>query len=736
MDRENLEMQAILEARHGNPHAFLGMHAARNGVIVRVFVDDAVRCEVIAMVSGECFPLELRNSRGFFEGFFANRRPFSYRLRAFSANGTAREFYDPYSFLPTISQCDAYLFNEGNLHCAYHFLGANPRTVDGIPGVAFAVWAPNGKRVSLVGQFNHWDGRYFPMRPLGSSGIWELFVPGLCAGLLYKYEIWDRDGHLHLKSDPYGAGYESPPNNASLICDLGDYVWHDLDWLERRRKMLPFRATISIYEVHLGSWKRVPEENFRPLTYREIAPQLANYCLEMGFTHVQLMPVMEHPLSGSWGYQVTGFFAPTHRYGSPQDFMYLVDTLHRHGIGVIVDWVPAHFPKDRFALARFDGTPLYEYADPRVGEHRDWGTLVFDYGKNEVRNFLLSSALCWCDRYHVDGFRVDAVASMLYLDYSRRSGEWIPNRYGGHENIEAIAFLREFNVLIHRYYPGIMTIAEESTHFAGVTKPVFQGGLGFDFKWNMGWMHDILSYFSKDPIYRRYDHSQLTFAMLYQYSEHFILALSHDEVVHGKASLLGKMPAAETRQKAQMLRSLYGYMWTWPGKKSLFMGGEFGQSSEWFHGESLSWHLLHYEDHSGIRQWVRDLNRLYGLFPWLGFYDDESRGFSWINPDDGNNSVLSYLRHGNGPSECLLIVCNFTPVARENYRVGVPFSGIWKELLNSDAKIYGGSGGGNWGSKSTESISCNSMNVSLNLYLPPHGAIIFHSPTGKSTMGE
>jgi 1,4-alpha-glucan branching enzyme len=561
------------------------------------------------------------------------------------------------------------------------------------------------------------------MARLGNSGVWSTFVEGLSPGHLYKFELLDSQGNRQLRTDPYALTYERAVEPASVICREDGYGWQDGGWMGRRKTLRPFQECISIYEVHLDSWRRVPEENCRPLTYREIAPQLADYCSEMGFTHVEFLPLAEFPFDGSWGYQSTGYFAPTARYGSPDDFKFLVDTLHLASIGVIMDWVPAHFPRDRFALAEFDGTCLYEYADSRIGEHRQWGTLVFNYGRHEVANFLLCSALSWCERYHVDGFRVDAVAAMIYRSYGRESGEWEPNVYGGPENLEAIDFLKNFNVIIHKEFPGVLTIAEESTTFDGVTRPVHLGGLGFDFKWGMGWMHDTLDYFSRGPIHRKHCHNRLTFAMLYQYSEHFILALSHDEVVHGKGSLLARMPSDRMDWKCAMLRSLYGYMWAWPGKKSLFMGGEFGQHDEWCHFRSLDWHLLKYMNHNGLRRWLRDLNRLYRSLPWLGLYDDDPRGFRWINPDDADSGVLTFLRLGDGPEEILLAACNFSGVSRRSYAIDVPSAGFWEEILNGDSLHYGGCGTGNCDGLWTEPIFSDGMGQRLFLYLPAHCCI-------------
>jgi 1,4-alpha-glucan branching enzyme len=616
-----------------------------------------------------------------------------------------------------------HLFSEGKALRIHEFLGAHLRSCGGVGGVSFAVWAPNAQNVSVVGDFNGWDGRSHPMDRLGDSGVWSTFVEDLSPGHLYKFELLDSQGNRQLRTDPYALAYERAVEPAAIVCREDGYGWQDGGWMGRRKALRPFQECISIYEVHLDSWRRVPEENCRPLTYREIAPQLADYCTEMGFTHVEFLPLAEFPFDGSWGYQSTGYFAPTARYGSPDDFKFLVDTLHLASIGVIVDWVPAHFPRDRFALAQFDGTCLYEYADSRIGEHRQWGTLVFNYGRHEVANFLICSALSWCGRYHVDGFRVDAVAAMIYRSYGRESSEWEPNIYGGPENLEAIEFLKSFNVAIHREFPGVLTIAEESTTFDGVTRPVHLGGLGFDFKWGMGWMHDTLDYFSQDPIFRKHCHNRLTFTMLYQYTEHFILALSHDEVVHGKGSLLARMPSDRMDWKCAMLRSLYGYMWAWPGKKSLFMGGEFGQHDEWCHFRSLDWHLLKYMNHNGLRRWLRDLNRLYRSLPWLGLYDDDPRGFRWINPDDADNGVLTFLRLGGDPEKILLAACNFSGVPRRSYAIDVPIAGFWEEVLNSDSLHYGGCGTGNCGGLRTAPIFFGGTGQRLSLYLPSHSCI-------------
>ena len=721
------ELDSVTQVKCVQPHAILGMHpypqkGRKKCLLVRAYLDDALSCEVVDLSDPDerRYPLKRVSKDGFFEGLIEGAgKVFRYRLRVERYNGEIRQFYDPYSFLPTISDDDLYLISEGTDTRVHHKLGAHLRTVDEVPGVSFAVWAPNAERVSVVGDFNHWDGRYHPMRKVAGSGVWELFIPGLESGMKYKYEIGSISGVPLLKTDPYATFFEAPPHNASIICEVDDYAWGDAKWIEQRGKTNWLEKPISVYELHAGSWKVVVEDANRPLSYRELAAELVAYVQEMGYTHVEFMPLSEHPFDGSWGYQVTGFFAPTYRFGSPKDFMYLVDLLHQNGIGVIMDWVPAHFPTDRFALAQFDGTALYEHADPRQGFHHDWGTLIFNFGRDEVRGFLIASALAWMERYHIDGLRVDAVASMLYLDYSRDDGEWIPNQYGGRENLEAIDFLRKTNDLAHELFPGTLMIAEESTAFPGVTKPTAEGGLGFDIKWNMGWMHDTLQYFSKDPIYRKYVHDQLSFGMLYQYSENFTQVFSHDEVVHGKGSMLLKMPGEPIADKAHQLRLLYGLMWLWPGKKTLFMGSDFGQSAEWKYTASLDWHLLEYIDHRGIQSLVRDLNMLYLDIPGIAALDNDPAGFEWINSTDGNNSVLSFLRKSRDGADTVVAVGNFTPVRREAYRVGVPHGGFWQEVINTDAKEYGGHGFGNCGGVEAEAIEWDGRPFSILLDLPP-----------------
>ena len=620
---------------------------------------------------------------------------------------------------------DVYLFREGNHFKLFDRLGAHLMTVDGLDGAHFAVWAPNAGRVSVIGDFNGWKPGRHPLEARWEgSGIWEGFIPGLGKGALYKYSITSTSGGPRSeKADPLAFYSEAPPRSASVIWDL-DFRWCDGDWMAKRKKLNALNAPISVYEVHLGSWRRVPEENNRPLTYREMAPLLADYVREMGFTHVEILPIMEHPFYGSWGYQTIGYFAPTSRYGTPQDFMYLVDMLHHYDIGVILDWVPSHFAVDGHGLARFDGSHLYEHQDARKGFHPDWKSAIFNYGRNEVREFLISSALFWLERYHIDGLRIDAVASMLYLDYSRKEGEWIPNRYGGRENLEALDFIRRLNEVAYGAFPDILTAAEESTAWPMVTRPVHLGGLGFGLKWKMGWMHDMLAYFSKDPLFRKFSHDDLTFSMWYAYTENFILPLSHDEVVHGKGSLVGKMPGLEMEKYAN-LKALYGYMFTHPGKKLHFMGGEFAQWKEWTHEESLEWHALEHRTHLDVQRWVKDLNNLYRREPALHELDFDPAGFEWIDFNDVNHSIVSYLRRGSSTPDVVLVVCNFTPVAHGDYRVGVPFAGPWKELLNSDAKEYGGRGLGNLGALEAVPEPIHGRSHSLRLTLPPLGVLVF-----------
>jgi len=628
-----------------------------------------------------------------------------------------------YQFPQILTEFDLHLIGEGTHYKNYEKLGAHVREVKGVNGVHFAVWAPNAEAVSVIGDFNKWDGNSHKMRMLGSSGIWEIFIPGLSEGEIYKFNIKSKSGEVLEKADPYAFSSEIRPKSASIVYDIDKYTWNDAKWLSEREHHNALDAPISMYEVHLGSWMRVPEDGNRYLTYRELAKKLAEYVKEMGYTHVQLMPVTEYPLDASWGYQTIGYFAPTSRFGKPEEFMYFVDYMHQNGIGIILDWVPAHFPKDGHGLARFDGTCLYEHADPRKGEHQDWGTLIFNYGRNEVRNFLLSNALFWLDKYHIDGLRVDAVASMIYLDYSRQSGEWIPNQYGGNENLEAIDFLKRFNEVVHSTHPGVLTIAEESTAWTGVSRPTYLGGLGFSLKWNMGWMNDTLRYFSKDPIHRKYEHDNLTFSLLYAFTENFILVLSHDEVVHGKRSLLDKMPG-DIPQRFANLRALYGYMYGHPGKKLLFMGGEIGQWWEWNHDESVHWHLLQHESHQGLQRYVRDLNRLYQSEPALYEVDFDYHGFEWIDFRDAEGSIISFVRRGKDPENFLVFVYNFTPVARMGYRVGVPKGGFYKEVMNSDSWSYWGGNMGNFGGIWANEMPWHGRAASLSLTIPPLSMVV------------
>jgi 1,4-alpha-glucan branching enzyme len=628
--------------------------------------------------------------------------------------------------LTLLTDDDIHLFNEGTHFRLYNKLGAHPRILNGENGTYFAVWAPDATRVSVLGDFNKWDNSSHLLRPRAQSGIWEGFIPEVTVGALYKFHIVSKyNGYNADKADPFAFHDEVPPKTASIVWGL-EYEWGDDAWMQHQGELNNLAAPISIYEVHLGSWRRVPEEGNRFLTYKELAPMLAKHVEETGFTHVELLPVMEHPFYGSWGYQVTGFFAPTSRYGTPQDLMYLVDYLHQHNIGVFLDWVPSHFPTDENGLGFFDGTHLYEHADPRRGVHPDWNTFIFNYGRNEVRDFLISNALFWLDRYHADGLRLDAVASMLYLDYSRKQGEWMPNKYGTRENLEAISFIRRLNEEIYKNYPNVQTVAEESTAWPMVSKPTYVGGLGFGFKWDMGWMHDTLEYMTKDPVFRKHHHNALTFRSLYAFAENFILPLSHDEVTHGKGSLLGKMPGDDW-QKFANLRLLLGYMYAQSGKKLLFMGGELGQWREWEHDESIEWHLLNYVPHRGIRSWVHDLNQLYKGEPALHQLDCDSAGIEWVDWRDADSSIVSFIRRGRERDTMLLVVLNFTPVPRFSYRIGVPRSGLWREVLNSDAKEYGGSGVGNFGEVQANRISIHDRPYSLNLVIPPLASVFFKS---------
>jgi 1,4-alpha-glucan branching enzyme len=719
LTREDLER--IVFRDHGNPHAVLGAHPRDSDVVVRAFRPGAEGVDVV-LPGGETVAMEEVHPAGVFEGTLEGASlPLAYELSARYPDGDTHTVRDAYAFLPTLGEMDIYLAGEGRHEEIYEHLGAHPREVDGVAGTAFAVWAPNARAVSVVGDFNYWDGRVHPMRSLGSSGIWELFLPGVAPGAHYKYEILAQSGEIRLKADPYALATEVPPKTASVV-HRSEYAWGDAEWLDRRGATSPLGGPMTIYEVHLGSWRRNALEGGRSLTYTELADELAAYATQMGFTHVELLPVMAHPFSGSWGYQVTGYYAPTPRYGSPDEFRGFVDRLHQQGVGVILDWVPAHFPRDDFALARFDGTALYEHADPRRGAHPDWGTLVFNYGRNEVRNFLVANSLFWLREYHADGIRVDAVASMLYLDYSRKAGEWVPNQYGGNEDLEAVAFLKEFNELAHARAPGMISAAEESTAWPGVSRPVYLGGLGFGFKWNMGWMHDTLAYFAQEPVYRRYHHHELTFSLVYAFTENFILPLSHDEVVHGKGSMYEKMPG-DRWQKLANLRALYGYMWAHPGKKLLFMGSEFAQEREWNAETSLDWHLLEQPEHAGVQALVRDLNRAYRDEPALWEQDFDPAGFAWIEPNDADGNVLAFARFSRDGQRVLLLAANLSPVPRSGYRLGVPRGGRWREALNTDSGYYGGGDVGNLGVLEAEEVAWHNQPYSVEVTLPPLAAI-------------
>lgn len=707
----------IIEAKHHDPFAVLGRHPCSKGVKVKFFLPYV---ESLAFADTDTVIPRIPGTDVFEYLAAVDELPAHYRLSWTDKEGNTLSGYDPYDFAVQLPEFDRHLFAEGKHWHVYEKLGAHLHTVDGISGVLFTVWVPNAGRVSVVGDFNRWDGRCNPMRSLGGSGIWELFMPGLVAGCLYKFEILNRQNQaLMVKTDPFGQQFEQRPSTSSVVVGPSDYAWQDTNWMQARSSHDWLHEPMSIYEVHLGSWRRNAQGGF--LTYRELAGELVGYVKMLGFTHIELMPVTEHPLDASWGYQTTGYFAPTSRFGTPDDFRYFVDTCHQHNIGIILDWVPAHFPKDAFALAKFDGSALFEHEDPRKGEHRDWGTLIYNYGRNEVRNFLLASAVFWLQEFHLDGLRVDAVASMLYLDYSREQDDWLPNRYGGNENLEAIDFFRELNTVTHEQFPGTVMMAEESTAWPQVTRPTWLGGLGFSMKWNMGWMHDILSYMQENPIHRRYHHDRLTFGMLYAFTENFALPFSHDEVVHGKSSLLNKMPGDEWQRFAN-LRLLYTLMFTYPGKKLLFMGCEFGQGNQWNFNQALDWYVLDYPLHRGVQTLLKDLNGLYQANPPLYQHDFDCQGFEWIDCHDVEQSVISYRRKDGDGNE-LVIVLNFTPVVRHNYRIGVPQAGCYEVLLNSDSQYYGGSdvlNGAVW----TDEIAWMHLPCSLELHLPPLAGMV------------
>jgi 1,4-alpha-glucan branching enzyme len=731
------EIEEIASGKHSDPFHILGPHwIEREGqplLLIRAFRPGATGLDVLWCANGQPHSAAQIHPDGMFEVVLPREvcgsqaqhaiEPTAYRLRFHFGDGSTFETHDPYAFPPALNEYDLYLIGEGTHYENYEKLGAHVREVAGVRGVHFGVWAPNARRLSVVGDFSLWDGRTYPMRSRGLTGIWEIFLPGLGEGSLYKFEILSRVGdHLGIKSDPYGFAAEMRPKSASVVCNIDGYQWNDSGWIAARETRDWLHAPMSIYEVHVGSWRRTPDGRW--LSYRELADQLIPYVKELGYTHIELMPIMEHPLDASWGYQTIGYYAVTSRYGTPADFMYFVDRCHQAGIGVILDWTPAHFPRDGHGLSLFDGTHLYEHEDPRRGAHPDWGTLVFNYGRNEVQNFLLSNALFWIEKYHVDGLRVDAVASMLYLDYSRREGEWIPNIYGGRENLEAIAFLRRLSEVLHTRRPGALMIAEESTSWPAVSRPTYIGGLGFDLKWNMGWMNDTLRYMSFDPIHRQYHHNELTFSMLYAFHENFILPISHDEVVHGKKAMLEKMPGDDW-QKFANLRLFLGYLHAHPGKKLLFMGSELAQRGEFWEEGTVEWGLENSPPHRGIQRLSGDLNRLHAREPALHEVDFEWAGFEWLDPNDGAASVLTFLRRAKDPENFLVAVCNFTPVTRATYRVGVPRPGYYREILNTDSRYYEGSDIGNDGGVNAEPIPWNDRPYSIQLRLPPLAVMYF-----------
>lgn len=713
------DLQRLVEARHYDPFEILGRHSDTSGVVVRAFLPGTHK----AMLKGvdDSFEMTRQPDTDLFEWQGSeDALPYPYQICQVDHSGTTHCNYDPYAFGPQLGELDLHLFGEGRHWNIHHVLGAHLHEVDGVKGVLFATWAPSAERISVVGDFNHWDDRRHQMRVRGSSGVWELFIPGLGAGIFYKYSVRNRDtGRVQLKIDPYGRSFEYRPKTSSLVVPPSEFQWQDQNWMQARLEWDWQHSPLSIYEVHLGSWRRDDQGGF--LNYRDLAEQLADYVVPLGFTHIELMPITEHPLDDSWGYQTTGYYAPTSRYGTPDDFRYMVDYLHQRGLGIILDWVPAHFPKDEHALARFDGSALYEHADPRLGEHRDWGTLIYNYGRNEVRNFLLANALYWLEEFHLDGLRVDAVASMLHLDYSREAGDWIPNIHGGNENLEAVDFLRQLNELCLGRNPGTLVLAEESTSWPQVTRPSWVGGLGFSIKWNMGWMHDTLIYFSKDPIYRHYHHDQLTFGLMYAFSENFLLPFSHDEVVHGKGSMINKMPGDDWQRFAN-LRLIYAYQYSYPGSKLMFMGSEFAQWSEWAHGGQLDWPLLEKAEHQNMSRLVADLNKLHRDLEPLHALNYSPEGFEWIDCHDSSQSIISYLR--KGPKGFVLVALNFTPTPRHDYRLGVPAAGRYREIFNSDSEYYGGSNLGNPLPLETDARPWMQRDQSISLTLPPLAAVI------------
>ena len=723
-----MEVDALVQGIHNNPHHILGMHECIDDLYINAYLPGAKVVNAIEVSTRKKYTLVSERVPGFFSVVIKDKKPFEYKLNVRFDNGDEVTYFDPYVFEPVIDPIDISLFNEGKHYSIYEKMGAHPMTVDGVEGVLFAVWAPNADRVSVVGNFNNWDGRRHPMRKLDYSGIFELFIPGKLVGEIYKYEIKAKSGQVFMKSDPYAFSSEVRPANASRIVDIS-YKWKDTAWMEKRETKDTDAQPMAIYEMHLGSWKR-PTDGREFFNYRDIASLLADYLLMMNYNYVELMPIMEHPYDPSWGYQVTGYYAPTSRYGSPADFMYFVDYLHSKGIGVILDWVPAHFPKDEHGLGRFDGTALYEHEDPKRGEHPHWGTYIYNYGRNEVRNFLVANALYWAEKYHIDGIRIDAVASMLYLDYGRGDGEWLPNIYGGNENLEAIDFIKELNSKMHELHKGVIMIAEESTAWPMMTHPVEAGGLGFDYKWNMGWMNDFLNYMKLDPLYRKYHHNDLTFSMVYAYSEKFILVLSHDEVVHEKGSMIAKMPGGY-EDKFSNLRVAYGYMMTHPGKKLLFMGQEIAQFTEFNENAEVDWSLFEFDAHVFMQGYVKELNELYKTEPALYELDSSPEGFTWINCNSANTSLLSYVRKGKKESDTLLIICNFTPMEHKAYKLATPSGGRWQEIFSSDNSRYGGEGRNNKTVKQAKKAECDGQEHYISVTVPPLSISVFKKKIGK-----
>lgn len=713
-------IEAVAYSEEDNPHSILGAQVTEKGILIQTFLPTAASISV--MSRGKEYPMELEDGEGFFAALLPGKKIPDYTLLVTFDNGEVITWQDPYNFEPQITEQETKKFNAGICYDIYEKLGAHPMTINGVSGVYFAVWAPNALRVSLVGDFNLWDGRRLPMRRLWNSGIFELFVPGLCEGTIYKYEIKAKGGLTFLKADPYANASELRPNTASVVADLSGYAWTDEKWMKNRKKTDSRKQAMAVYEMHLGSWKKPEKGGF--YNYRELAPMVADYVKEMNYTHVELMPIMEHPLDASWGYQVTGYYAPTSRYGTPKDFMYFMDYMHKEGIGVILDWVPAHFPRDAFGLPGFDGTCLYEHPDPRRGTHPHWGTMIFNYARPEVSNFLIANALFWAEKYHVDGIRMDAVASMLYLDYGRTDGEWAANIYGGNENLDAVEFFKHLNSIFKKKFPGVDLIAEESTAWPRVTTSVEEDGLGFDYKWNMGWMNDFIGYLRLDPVFRSYHHGELTFSMIYAYSENFILTLSHDEVVHGKASMIGKMPGKKEQQFAN-LRAAYGYMAAHPGKKLLFMGQEFAQYSEWSEEKSMEWDLLQYEDHQKMQTFVKELNGFYKNTPAMYELDYDPLGFTWINSILANENILVFTRNTKKREETILVVVNFSPLTYEKYKIGVPYAGKYKEVFNSDSVRFGGTGIGNPRVKQSKKEEQDDRENSITITVPPMSCIFF-----------